>query len=40
MINNQILKYTTSGFISGFGGLIVLPITLPANVSSISYVDK
>lgn len=39
MINNQILKCTTSGFISGFGGLITLPITIPANVSSVLYVQ-
>lgn len=39
MINNQILKCTTSGFITGFGGLIVLPITIPANVSSVLYVQ-
>ena len=39
MFKNQILKCTTSGFISGFGGLIVLPITIPANVSSVLYVQ-
>lgn len=39
MINNQILKCTTSGFITGFGGLITLPITLPANITSVIYVQ-
>lgn len=39
LINNQILKCTTSGFITGFGGLITLPITVPANISSVLYVQ-
>lgn len=39
MINNQIIKCTTSGFITGFGGLITIPITLPANVTSVLYVQ-
>lgn len=38
-INNQIAKCTTSGFLAGLGGLITLPITLPANVSSVMYVQ-
>lgn len=39
MINNQIIKCTTSGFLTGFGGLITLPITIPANISSVLYVQ-
>lgn len=39
MINNQIVKCATSGFITGFGGLITLPITVPANISSVLYVQ-
>lgn len=39
MLNNQIVKCTTSGFITGFGGVITLPITLPANVTSVLYVQ-
>lgn len=39
MISNQIVKCTTSGFITGFGGLITLPIAVPANVSSVLYVQ-
>lgn len=36
---NQILKCTTSGFLTGFGGLITLPVSLPANVTSVLYVQ-
>lgn len=39
MMNNQILKCTVSGFITGFGGLITLPISLPANITSVLYVQ-
>lgn len=39
MIKNQIIKCTTSGFLTGFGGFITLPITLPANIASILYVQ-
>lgn len=38
-INYQIAKCTTSGFIAGLGGLITLPITIPANISSVLYVQ-
>ncbi len=39
MIKNQIAKCTTSGFITGFGGLVTLPVSIPANVSSVIYVQ-
>lgn len=39
MIKNQIIKCTTSGFITGFGGIITLPISIPANVGSVLYVQ-
>ena len=39
MINNQIIKCTTSGFITGFGGVITIPVTLPANICSVLYVQ-
>ena len=39
MLKNQVAKCTTSGFITGFGGAITLPITIPANVSSVLYVQ-
>lgn len=39
MLNNQIVKCTTSGFVTGFGGFIVMPIAIPANISSVIYVQ-
>lgn len=39
MLRNQILKCTTSGFITGFGGVITLPVALPANLTSVIYVQ-
>ncbi len=39
MIKNQIIKCTTSGFITGFGGVITMPVTIPANVGSVLYVQ-
>lgn len=39
MLKNQITKCTTSGFITGFGGVITMPVTLPANVTSVLYVQ-
>lgn len=39
MIDNQIMKCTTSGIVTGFGGVITLPVAVPANVSSVLYVQ-
>lgn len=39
MIRNQIIKCTTSGFLTGFGGIVTLPVTLPANITSVLYVQ-
>ncbi|MCI7741742.1 MAG: EcsC family protein [Clostridiales bacterium] len=39
MINAQIVKCTTSGFVTGFGGFITLPVSVPANVGSVLYVQ-
>jgi len=39
LINNQIAKCTTSGFLTSPGGLITLPVAVPANVSSVLYVQ-
>ena len=39
MFNNQIAKCTTSGFITGFGGIVTLPVSIPANVGSVIYVQ-
>ena len=38
-INTQLLKCSTSGFITGFGGLLTLPVSIPANISSVLYVQ-
>ena len=39
MMNYQVAKCTTSGVLTGFGGAITLPITIPANISSVLYVQ-
>lgn len=39
LVNNQILKCTTSGFLTGLGGAITLPFALPANITSVLYVQ-
>lgn len=39
MIKNQIIKCTTSGFVNGFGGFLTMPITIPANIGSVMYVQ-
>ena len=38
-VNWQIAKCTTSGFLTGLGGLITLPVALPANITSVLYVQ-
>lgn len=38
-INYQISKCGASGFVTGLGGLITLPVAVPANVSSVLYVQ-
>ena len=39
MLNHQVAKCTTSGVVTGFGGLITLPVAIPANLSSVLYVQ-
>lgn len=39
LINNQLVKCTTSGFLTSLGGVITLPVTVPANVASVLYVQ-
>lgn len=39
MLRNQVAKCTTSGFLTGFGGIITMPVTIPANLSSVIYVQ-
>lgn len=38
-IHYQVAKCTTSGFLTGLGGLITLPVAIPANVGSVLYVQ-
>lgn len=35
----QVAKCGTSGFITGLGGLLTLPATIPANIGSVMYVQ-
>lgn len=35
----QIMKCGTSGFLTGLGGIITLPVALPANLTSVVYVQ-
>lgn len=39
MLKNQIAKCTTSGVVTGFGGFITMPVSIPANVGSVIYVQ-
>lgn len=39
LVRWQNAKSATSGFVTGLGGLITLPVTLPANVTSVLYVQ-
>lgn len=39
LIRWQNTKAATSGFLTGLGGIIVLPIALPANIASVMYVQ-
>lgn len=39
MINYQVVKCGTSGFLTGLGGLLTLPVAIPANISSVLYVQ-
>lgn len=38
-INYQVAKCATSGFLAGLGGIITLPVTIPANIGSVMYVQ-
>lgn len=38
-INTQVLKCTTSGFITSLGGFITLPVAIPANLASVWYIQ-
>lgn len=39
LIKYQIAKCGTSGFVSGLGGALTLAVTLPANVTSVLYIQ-
>ena len=39
LIRMQDVKSGTSGFLTGLGGIITLPVTLPANVTSVLYIQ-
>lgn len=39
LIRWQIAKCATSGFLTGLGGIITLPVAIPANLSSVLYVQ-
>ncbi len=39
LANAQIIKCTTSGVITSFGGLLTLPIAIPANLTSVWYLQ-
>lgn len=39
LIDAQVAKCTTSGFVTSLGGLITLPVAVPANVASVLYVQ-
>lgn len=38
-MQNQIKKCTVSGFVTGLGGLLTIPVTVPANIASVLYVQ-
>lgn len=39
MLRNQIIKCTTSGALSGLGGVVSMPIAIPENIGSVLYVQ-
>lgn len=39
LIQWQNTKAATSGFLTGVGGLILMPVTLPANITSVLYIQ-
>ncbi|TVY08406.1 EcsC family protein [Paenibacillus cremeus] len=39
LIKWQVSKSATSGFLSGLGGIIAMPVTIPANIASVMYVQ-
>jgi hypothetical protein len=39
LVNWQMSKAATSGFITGLGGIMTLPVTIPANISSVLFIQ-
>lgn len=39
LIKWQVAKAATSGFVTGLGGVMIMPLTVPANVASVIYVQ-
>jgi len=39
LIRYQVVKASTSGFVTGLGGILTLPIAIPANLASIMYLQ-
>ena len=39
LIRWQIAKAGTSGFLTGLGGLLTMPVTIPANLASVMYIQ-
>ena len=39
MVKSQILKCTTSGFVTSLGGILTLPVAIPANISTVWFVQ-
>lgn len=39
MLNTQVMKCGTSGLLTGFGGVLTLPVSIPANIGSVLYVQ-
>ncbi len=39
LIRYQVVKATTSGFVTGLGGVLTLPVAIPANLVSIMYIQ-
>ena len=38
-VRNQKLKCSTTGFVTGLGGLLTLPVTIPADLASSLYIE-
>ena len=39
LVRWQVTKAGTTGFLSGLGGVIAMPVTIPANIASVMYVQ-